>query len=192
MQGTNKVRKVSVLLRVASIIMMLILMTICCYLISNPIIETVEVIKEIEVVKEIEVPVETIVEIEPEHAIEMSSMDRELIARMAWREGGTCSVECQAAIVSVAINRINNGYWGSSLKEVINAPGQFHVAPLMDYTTPQETSYQAVDLVLKDGVTLPEYVMYFNMGDPGMSTGYHDYTVIDGVHFGYYEKDLKG
>ena len=105
-------------------------------------VQTVEVVKEVLV----EVPMETIIEVTPENAIEMTSMDRELISRMVWREGGTCSIECQAAIASVAINRANNGYWGSTLREVINAPGQFHVASLIDYTTPQEISSEMIIL----------------------------------------------
>lgn len=151
----------------------------------------VELIKEIEVIEEVEVVKEVIVEIEPTPAIEMSSSDRELLSRLVYREGGSTTFDCQAGIASVVINRLRNGTWGATIHDVIFSPSQFYVAPLMQSTTPNDFTYEAVDSVLDNDVTLPDYVMYFNLGDPLWRDGYHDYVIIDGVHFGYYEKDIK-
>ena len=163
--------------------------------------EVIEIIKEVEVPKEIitEIEKEVIVEVEKEVVVEVikepvytyniTSAEREMLARLVYREANTESFECQKAIVSVVINRWQDGRWGSTLKDVVYAPEQFTPANLIYKTTPTETNYAAVDAVLKDGCTVPSYVMYFRSNYHFNWNGYEPYVQMDKTYFGYFLKD---
>lgn len=167
---------------------------ICCiiYLLTFPIIKTEVIIKEIEKPIRIEVEklveVEKIVEVEPTYAFNITSSEREMLARLVYQEANTESIDCQKAIVEVVINRWKSGYWGDSLYDVIYAEGAFSPAYLIPQTTPTETNYHAVDEVLKNGCTITEpYVMYFraSYGFSQIWDGYEEYIQIDNTYFGY-------
>ena len=114
-----------------------------------------------------------------------------MLARLVYREANTESIECQQAIVSVVINRWQSGLWGDTLEEVVYAPNQFSPANLLYCTTPTETSYEAVDYVIENGVTIHEYVMYFRSKYHFNWNGYEAYDKIDQTCFGYMKKDKK-
>ena len=156
-------------------------------LLKNPKIET----KFIEVQKEIIVEKEVLIEVEPTHAYNITSEEREMLARLLYLEANTESMECQQAIVSVVLNRLDSGYWGNSLKKVIYAQGQFSPAKYIHKTTPTENNYQAVDYVLKNGATIPKYVLYFRADYHFNWRNYCQYRKIDDVCFGYLERDYK-
>jgi spore germination cell wall hydrolase CwlJ-like protein len=145
--------------------------------------ETVEIIKEVE--KEVIVEIEK----EPTYAYNITSMEREMLARLVYLEANTESLECQMAIASVVINRWQDGRWGQTLLKVVYAPYQFSPAHLIYQTTPTETNYEAVDYVLKNGSTLPEYCLYFRTNHHFEWDGYKPYTQIDFTCFGYFETD---
>ena len=176
------------------IVLLLVFITV---LITNPIVEiqTVYVPKEviiekeipIEVIKEVEVIVE--VEKEPTYVYSITSEEREMLARLVYREGNVESYECQKAIISVVINRWQNGYWGESLEDVVYAKNQFSPADLLYKTTPNETNYQAVDEVLRYGCTIPSYVMFFRQDYHFDYEDYVPYKKISTTCFGYFEKD---
>lgn len=165
-------------------------------LLINPKVETktievpkeiiVEVEKEIEVVVEKEVVVE--VEKEPTYAYNITSVEREMLARLVYREANTSSLECQKAVISVVINRWKNGKYGKTLEDVIYAKNQFTPSPLLYKTTPNEKNYQAVDEIIKNGTTLPSYVLYFRADYHFKWDGYKGYTQIDDTYFGYVKK----
>lgn len=117
--------------------------------------------------------------------------DRETLARLVFLEANTESLECQKAIASVVINRVNSGYWGSTINSVVYAKNQFTPASQIPYTTPTATNYEAVDYVLENGTTLPSYVLYFRAGYHFNWSGYVPYTSIDNTYFGYMAKDAK-
>ena len=155
------------------------------YLNNNPKIKTIETVVETEIIveKEVEVEVikEKIVEVEPKTFYNVTSEERELIARVLYRESGHSSLDCQKAVVSVIFNRLNSGYWGDTITDVIYAEGQFHVIETIDYTTPTNENYEAVDYVIKNGSTIPNWVMTFNTG--GFRLGKDPYEEIDGTYF---------
>lgn len=157
-------------------------------------IETIkEVPVEVEVIVEKEVEKEVIVEVEvkPKYTYSITSEEREMLARLVYLESNIESLECQKAVASVVINRLNSGHWGTSIKEVIYAEGQFSPAKLIKQTTPTELNYQAVDEVLKHGTTVPDWVMYFRAYYHFSYTGYIPYTHIDNTYFGGHEWDKK-
>ena len=157
--------------------------------VQPPKIETVEVIKEVEVVKEKIVEVEK----EPTYKYNISSVEREMLARLVYLEANTESLECQMAVASVVINRWLDGRWGATIAGVIYSPYQFSPAGLIHKTTPTETNYVAVDHILKSGSILPKYCLFFRSGHcfSDIWEGYARYAKIDGIYFGYFIKDKK-
>ena len=146
-------------------------------------------------VKEVEVEKEKIVTVEkePTYKYNISSVERETIARLVYLEANTQSLECQQAVASVVINRWLDGRWGSTITGVIYSRYQFSPAGLIYKTTPTETNYVAVDYVLKNGSILPKYCMYFR-SDYGFSEywdGYAEYHRIDDMYFGYFVADKE-
>ena len=150
-------------------------------------------IKEIEKEILVEVEKEVIVEVvkEPTYAYNITSEEREMLARLVYREANTESLECQMAIASVVINRWKDGRWGNTLEDVVYSQHQFTPASLLYQTTPTELNYTAVDLVLRNGCTLSSYVMFFRADHHFDWQGYKPYTQIDYTCFGYFEGDVK-
>jgi spore germination cell wall hydrolase CwlJ-like protein len=161
----------------------IILLLILFIAIRPPRIEIKEIIKEIEK--------EVIVEVEKQSAYiySITSTEREMLARLIYREANTESLECQMAVASVVINRWQDGRWGDTLEEVIYSPYQFAPANLLYKTTPTELNYVAVDLVLQNGCTLEPHVMYFRANHHFDWDGYRSYTQVDFTCFGYFEAD---
>lgn len=124
-------------------------------------------------------------------AYDITSVEREMLARLVYREANTESIECQQAIVSVVINRWQSGLWGDTLEEVVYAKNQFAPASLLYCTTPTETNYEAVDEVIENGITIPEYIFYFRADYHFKWDGYKAYKKIDNTCLGYMEKDMK-
>ena len=151
------------------------------------------VIKEVEKEVVVEVEKEVVVEVvkEPTYAYNITSAEREMLARLVYREANTESLECQMAIVSVVINRWQDGRWGDTLANVIYSPNQFSPSNLLSNTTPTELNYTAVDLVLQNGCILLPYVMFFRAEHHFNWQGYRPYTQIDYTCFGYFEGDVK-
>ena len=128
---------------------------------------------------------------ESKYAYDITSVEREMLARLVYREANTESIECQEAIVSVAINRWQDGRWGDTLEEVVYAKDQLSPANLLYCTTPNETNYEAVDEVIQNGCTIPEYVLFFRADYHFKWDGYKAYQKIDSTCFGYMKEDKK-
>ena len=104
---------------------------ICMFFSPRVVIEEKEVPVKIETIKEVPVEVEVIVEkeiekeviveveVKPKYTYSFTSVERELLARLVYRESNIESLECQKAVASVVINRLHSGYWGDTLSEVI-------------------------------------------------------------------------
>ena len=167
----------------------IILLLILYIVIIPPKVEIKEVEKEVIVEIEKEVLVEVVKE--PTYTYNITSEEREMLARLVYREANVESLECQMAVVSVVINRWQDGRWGDTLEDVVYAPYQFTPADLLYKTTPTELNYAAVDLVLQNGCTLPPYCMYFRADYHFDWEGYKPYTQIDLTCFGYFEGDVK-
>jgi spore germination cell wall hydrolase CwlJ-like protein len=171
---------------IASLIGMIILLVL--YIdIQPPKIETVEIVKEVEVEKEKIVTVEK----EPTYKYNISSVEREMLARLVYLEANTESLECQRAVASVVINRWLDGRWGSTISSVIYSPYQFSPAGLIHKTTPTEMNYVAVDHILKSGSILPKYCLFFRSEYcfSDVWNGYSRYTQIGDMYFGYFTAD---
>jgi len=88
----------------------------------------------------------------------------ELLAKLIHCEAGGQIEDGKLAVGTVVINRCYDGYWGSTIKEVIEAKSQFSPVAsgrfyVAEYT---EEDYECARKVLIDGYrSFPAYVMYF-------------------------------
>ncbi len=81
-------------------------------------------------------------------AITLSEEDINLLATIVTLESGGESYEGQLAVANVIINRLQSGYWGNTVADVVYAPYQFSCisSPMLDYylaNGAQESSRQA-------------------------------------------------
>lgn len=137
---------------------------------------------------------------EPVVYIEVTEEERELIARLVYQEAGICSLEVKKDIASVIINRFESGCWKRDMNwddvitiyDIIYYPAAFSPAHLLPTTVATEDCYEAVDYVLTNGPTLPNYVRYFRMDYDFRWEGYVNYCVKEDVHFGYFLNWEKG
>ena len=181
----NKETYLKVIVSLIGVIILLILFMDA----KPPKIETVEITKEVEVVKEKIVEVEK----EPTYKYNISSVEREMLARLVYLEANTENLECQMAVASVVINRWQDGRWGNTIASVIYSPYQFSPAGLIHKTTPTETNYVAVDHIIKNGSILPKYCLFFRSSYGFSSTwsGYAEYSQIGDIYFGYFMSDKE-
>lgn len=160
---------------------------------KEPIFTTIE--KEVEITQEEDVEIEEVVEIKEEPKTKIVTQktqeklnvdDRELLARLLYCEGRGESIECQRAIISVVVNRLNSGYWGNTYSSVVYAKGQFSPVSsgAINNVKPSQTQYEVVDYVLENGTTLPSWVMYFRASYHFNWKGYTPYCAIDNTYFG--------
>jgi hypothetical protein len=105
--------------------------------------------------------------------------EREMLARLLYTEARGESIECQRAVVSVVLNRVNTS--GNTISEVIKAPGQFDLGNKLDNIKPLQTQYEVVDYVLTNGITIPEDVTYFRSGH--FHSFAEDYKQIGNMYF---------
>ena len=120
--------------------------------------------------------------VEPEPYLEMTEDDVYELATLVYLESGTESYECQKAIASVVIHRMQND--DLTLQEVIYAKNQFSPAYLVAESCPSDSTLAAVKDVLQNGPSIPNYVTFFR------ADYYHNwseliipYCVIDHTYF---------
>lgn len=146
-------------------------------------VEDVQVQVQVDTVQEEPViPAVEYVEPEPEPYMEMGESDVYELATLVYLESGTESFECQKAIASVVIHRMQND--NLTLQEVIYAKNQFSPAYLIAESHPSDSTLAAVKDVLQNGPTIPNYVTFFR------ADYYHNwseliipYCVIDHTYF---------
>ena len=127
--------------------------------------------------------IKTIAEKQPAYNLTIS--ERELLAQLLYHEARGESLECQKAVVSVVLNRLDSGIWGDTLKKVIYAKNQFEPVAkgLLPNTKPLQKQYEAIDYVLENGSTIPEDVLYFR-ADHYFEWG-TAYMNIDNTYFSF-------
>ena len=129
------------------------------------------------------------VEAEPEEPYyNITSVERELLARLIWAESRGEPEDCQQGIVTVIFNRATSCQL--SISDVIYAKSasgtpQFSTASMLDSVTPTEQQYECVDYVVWNGPTMPSWVQYFRANKHhDWSSKYVEYCVIGNTYFG--------
>ena len=113
--------------------------------------------------------------------------ERDMLAKLVYLEAGTSGSQCQRAVVSVVFNRLEAGYWGDTLEEVIYYKNAFSPAYLIESCErPPQEVYNAVDYVLQNGPTIPSEVRYFRTDKDFSWEGYAHYATYENVYFGYF------
>lgn len=120
--------------------------------------------------------------------------ERELLAKVVHEEGNSESLECQKAIVSVIFNRVDGKiFGGDTIEEVVYEKTggyyQFSVVPLLSRTVPNDTNFEAVDYVIKNGPTVPYYVCFFRSAH--YFRNYSDYCNYDNTFFSYNKNHVE-
>ena len=88
----------------------------------------------------------------------VNTNDVNLLARLIYAEAAANNILDKQYVGAVVMNRLRSGLWGNTLKSVIYAKGQFTGKK----SKASDRAYNNVDYVLKNGCTLPSYVLYFN------------------------------
>jgi hypothetical protein len=138
--------------------------------------------------------VDTIEESEPVYYYTVTAEERELIARIVHCEASEGSQEQRIAVASVVFNRLDAGYWGDTIEEVIYYDCGF-TPVLFDKLYKwelDERDYEAVDYVLLNGPSVPTYVRYFRDYYDHEWEGYANYCIIGTMYFGYFIDWEKG
>lgn len=117
---------------------------------------------------------------------EITQEDRIMLAKLVYLEAGNCGQECQRAVVSVVLNRLESGYWGNTIEEVIYFPNAFSPTNMMEGCIPTQDSHEVVDYVLKNGPTVPKEVRYFRDDFDHRWDGYTHYATYDNIYFGFF------
>ena len=95
----------------------------------------------------------------------VASSDLNLLAAIVYAEAGGEGYEGQLAVAAVIMNRLANGYWGSTLSDVIYAPGQFTGVYCDSFTyalsNPDSSCLAAASAAMGGATNLNGNYMYF-------------------------------
>lgn len=119
--------------------------------------------------------------------VDVTEADIDLIASIVFLEARGESYECQQEVASVIVNRMIA--YNMSAHDVIFDDNQFTTADYAKYVYPSEYMINLVTDVVKNGPTIPEYVVYFRAGKyHEWDTGYNSvqaYMLMDNTYFSY-------
>ena len=141
---------------------------------------------------EIEIEENVVENVEVKRVYEINETDREILIKLVYLEARGENYEGKKAVASIVLNRVESGYWGDTISDVVFAKGQFspaskiHSLEILDNKTWNEC-IDAVDEVLLNGNIFPKYVLYFR-ADYYFSWA-KQYTRIDNHYFSYLQKD---
>jgi len=109
----------------------------------------------------------------------------EMMSRVVMSEASIVPYIGKVCVAQVLINRLNDGRWGSTMKEVITYPDAFSMADNGEVT---DECRQAVLQALEGGAIFPEDMLYFR--DSHYHDFGYDYMSIDNLYFTT-EKDYE-
>lgn len=85
----------------------------------------------------------------------ISESDKELLAHIARTEAGNQSAECEQAVISSVLNRVNSDKFPNTVYDVLYQQKQFTSVTSVNWAKypPREQEYEAVEYVLQHGDT---------------------------------------
>lgn len=107
----------------------------------------------------------------------------DMLAHIINAEAGSewCTDELQLAVGSVVINRIHDKRFPDNMHDVIFQDGQYSTTWTGEYyNTPSERVYANAEKLLREGVTIPENIVWQANFEQGIT-----YKKIQTVYFGY-------
>lgn len=92
----------------------------------------------------------------------LTDEDYECLCKIIQAEAGGEDLKGKVLVGNVIINRVLDGYWGDSIKEVVFAKGQFSPVKNGSYdkAKPSEQTIEAVELII-EGVDYSQGALYF-------------------------------
>lgn len=121
---------------------------------------------------------------EPKIFIDLSEDDQWLLSQVVYLESRGESTECQLAVASVVINRMETQ--GKSMYDIIYAKNQFAVTPNIGKYTASRPVKEIVKKIINEGTTVPRCVTFFR------ADYYHNwsdlvqpYCSIDNTYFSH-------
>ena len=115
--------------------------------------------------------------------IEITPEEKELLARLAWREARGEKILGMRLVVEVVLNRVLSEHFPSTVYDVLYQPGHFTPsggALELEDVTPGEAQYLAVDLALSETPILEPDVVFFATtpiyGEVFLHVGGHYFT----------------
>lgn len=94
--------------------------------------------------------------------IHLTQDEKDLLARLIWREARGESIEGQQAVAEVVFNRmLSDRFPTDTLRGTVMAEGQFRSRDFLNDTTADELQYKAIDRALAGPNILPIDVYYF-------------------------------
>lgn len=125
--------------------------------------------------------------------VELTREDIDILAACLYLECRGESIECQEAICSLIINRLNTGKYGDTISGVVYAPGQFSTAPYLKNVNLELaiTQYEVIETVMTYGTILPPYVVYFRANKYHRWSDTEDYMNVDNTFFSSSKKLKK-
>lgn len=94
--------------------------------------------------------------------VKLTDEEKDLIAKLMWREARGECYEGQQAVAEVVLNRLISGRFGKNVRSIIYAQDQFTTAHLLDETTADELQYFLLDRALKGYNVLSTDVFFFS------------------------------
>jgi N-acetylmuramoyl-L-alanine amidase len=86
-----------------------------------------------------------------QNSLNISSTDRDLLARLVHAEAGGEPIAGQVEVASVVLNRVDSTQFPNSIPDVINQPGQFQsVSDGSINQAPDATNYKAVEEAIEN------------------------------------------
>lgn len=106
----------------------------------------------------------------------------DILSQLIEAEAGDLSDECQIAVASVVLNRINHPQFPDTVYDVIYQPGQYGTVDNGKIENePDENARKNAEFVLRNGSQIPENVVYQGMYAQGSGV----WDVIDEEYFCY-------
>lgn len=93
--------------------------------------------------------------------VELTQEEKDMMAKLICMEAESEPFEGQQAIAEVILNRLVAGNFQSSIKNIINAEGQFKSADRLYLAEPTHTQYEAIERALNGPYVLPIDVVFF-------------------------------
>jgi hypothetical protein len=87
--------------------------------------------------------------------------DMNLMAKIIYMEGASEPFDGQQAIAEVILNRLASEKFGTTVKSVVYAEGQFRSVPFLEDAEPFQAQYEAIERAIYGPYILPEDVVHF-------------------------------
>ena len=105
-------------------------------------------------------------------AFSYTDEELDMLARLVYREAGSGSKDGMRAVATVVLNRVRSPYFGSTIKAVITAPGQFYGS--LDNINAPSACYDIAKECLAGNLYARD-ILYFKSASSGKSWGGRTY-----------------